>query len=244
MIDNVVNYVGQSSAYNPQPSKSELGKDDFLHLMIEQMKHQDPMNPLDGTQFTAQLAQFSSLEQLSNMNELLNNSINANYQLIQAVNNTMTATLIGKEIKIGNDTISYTGQDQTYIGYNLPADASKVTIKIYDENGALVKTIDDVPTSEGNHKIAWDFTDDNGDTVDPGSYTFSVEATAMNGEDSMVIDYYQIGVIEGIKFTENGTMLIVNGNEVPLGDVMEIFQSDLNLNNPQTLKTPLLGGDD
>ncbi len=236
---NNLDFIGNSNAYQPQPGKTQLGKDDFLHLMIEQMKYQDPLNPLDGTEFTAQLAQFSSLEQLSNMNDLLNASINANYQLIQAVNNTMTATLIGKEIKIDNTNISYTGQENAYIGYKLPADASNVTIKIYDENGNVVRTIDDVATSSGTHKVSWDFTDDNGNKVPQGNYSFKVEATAMNGEDEMTFDYYQVGIIEGIKFTQNGTMLVVNGAEIPLSDVMEIFQSDENTKN---LKEPLIGG--
>ncbi len=240
MFSNSINYVGNTNTQQPTPGKTQLGKDDFLHLMIEQMKNQDPLNPMDGTKFTAQLAQFSSLEQISNMNDLLKTSINANYQLIQAVNNTMTATLIGKEIKINNDTIQYTGQDKVYLGYRLPAQASKVTVKIYDENGTLVRTIEDVPTSEGNHKLAWDFTDDNGNKLSNGNYTFKVEATAMNGEDQLAIDYYQIGIIEGIKFTQNGTMLIVNGSEIPLSDVMEIFESDVNNNRP--IKPPLLGG--
>ena len=241
MIDNVMNYIGNTNNYTPQPGKSELGKDDFLHLMIEQMKYQDPLDPLDSSEYTAQLAQFSSLEQLSNMNDLLEASINANYQLIQAVNNTMTATLIGKEIKIGNDTIQYTGQENSYIGYKLPAQASKVTIKIYDENGTLVRTMEDVPTSAGNHKVSWDFTDDNGNKLGLGNYSFKVEATAMNGEDEMAIDFYQVGIIEGIKFTQNGTMLIVNGNEIPLSDVMEIFESDSD--NNRITKLPLLGGE-
>jgi flagellar basal-body rod modification protein FlgD len=242
MIDNISNYIGSTSSYQPQPGKSELGKDDFLHLMIEQMKYQDPLDPLDSSEFTAQLAQFSSLEQLTNMNDLLTASLNANYQLTQAVNNTMTATLIGKEIKIGNDTINYTGQENSYIGYNLPADASAVTIKIYDENGTLVRTMEDVPKSSGNHKVSWDFTDDNGNKLGTGNYTFKVEATAMNGEDDMAVDYYQIGIIEGVRFTQDGTMLIVNGNEIPLSDVVEIFESDLN-NNKVITKLPLLGGE-
>ncbi len=241
MIDNITNYIGNTGGYTPEPGKSTLGKDDFLHLLMEEMKYQDPLDPMDSTEYTSQLAQFSSLEQLSNMNDLLEASVNANYQLIQAVNNTMTATLIGKEIKVGNDTIQYTGQEEAYIGYHLPAEASNVTIKIYDQFGTLVRTIEDVPTSEGNHKVSWDFTDDNGNKLATGDYTFEVEATAMNGEDEMTIDYYQIGIIEGIKFTQDGTMLIVNGNEIPLSDVMEIFESDID-NNTVT-KLPLLGGE-
>lgn len=236
---NNLDFIGNASAYQPQPGKSELGKDDFLRLLMEQMKYQDPLNPMDSTEFTAQLAQFSALEQLSNMNDSLDASINANYQLIQAVNNTMTATLIGKEIKIDNTNINYSGQENVYIGYNLPADASNVVIKIYDENGNVVRTIDDVPTSSGMHKVSWDFTDDNGNKVPQGNYSFKVEATSMNGEDEMTFDYYQVGIIEGIKFTQNGTMLVVNGAEIPLSDVMEIFESDQNTRN---LKEPLIGG--
>ena len=101
MVNGVQNNIYGT---NTTQGKSELGKDDFLKLMIEQMKNQDPLSPMEGTEFTAQLAQFSSLEQLSNMSDSLEQSINANYQLTQAVNNTMTAALIGKEVKLEGTT--------------------------------------------------------------------------------------------------------------------------------------------
>ncbi len=242
MINNISNFVG-STGYDPQPGKSKLGKDDFLRLMVEQLKYQDPLNPMDSTQYVSQLAQFSSVEQLENMNKSLGDSINANYQLIQSVNNTMSATLIGKQVKIGNNTVSYNGQDSVDIGYNLPANASSVTINIYDSNGALVRTIEDLPKDEGNHKLSWDFTDSNGSKLAYGDYSFEVNAKAMNGEDDLETSAYQVGTIDGIKFTDNGTFFVINGAEVNLADVIEILNSPVNAGeNLENKDLSFLGG--
>ena len=221
MVNGVQNNIYGT---NTTQGKSELGKDDFLKLMIEQMKNQDPLSPMEGTEFTAQLAQFSSLEQLSNMSDSLEQSINANYQLTQAVNNTMTAALIGKEVKLEGTTLINNGQEEIGLGYNLPSEATSVTVKIYDENGVLVKTFDDLPVSEGDHKLSWDFTDNNGEKVSNGNYRFEVEAKTLNDED-MVTKAFRTGLIDSLRFTENGTMLVINNIEYNLADVYEILNA-------------------
>ncbi len=202
--------------------KSVLGKDDFMKLMIAQLKNQDPLNPMDGTEFAAQLAQFSSLEQLSNLNQNVMDSIQANYYLTQSINNTLTATLIGKDVKISGNVINYTGGDDARIGYELPHNAVSTTVKIYNEAGDVVKTIENVPMTAGSHKLSWDFTDDDGNSVAEGKYTFKVEAKDSSGNDIEVTNNVY-GSIEGVKFTENGTMLIVNGLEYNLSDILEIL---------------------
>ena len=223
MIDELSNLGGINFNNNTGEAKgkSELGKDDFLNLMIAQLKYQDPLEPLEGTEFTAQLAQFSSLEQLNNMSSSLDQSIVANLQLTQAVNNTMTAALIGKEVKVEGKSIYFNGQESFGIGYNLLDDAHEVNIKIYDSNGKLVKTIDDVDTEEGAHKHSWDFTDNNGEKLPNGNYSFEVVAKASNGEE-LVVDHYRIGTIDAVRYTENGAVLIVNGIQYNLSDVYEI----------------------
>lgn len=229
MINGIMNEMN-SAAPNIK-GKQELGKDDFMKLLLAQLRNQDPMSPLEGSEFAAQLAQFSSLEQLSNLNENVLQSINANYFLTQSINNTLTATLIGKEVKLSGSDLANAGQKDAAIGYKLPASAQSVTVNIYNESGALVRTMEDLPVSTGSHKLSWDFTDNAGNKLPEGKYRFEVSAKNFNNE-AMAIESYKIGLISGVKFTDSGTKLLVDGIEYMLSDIMEII-------NPATS-----GGDD
>lgn len=218
------NSVGpvNSANFNEPKGKSVLGKDDFMKLMLMQLKNQDPLSPLDGTEFASQLAQFGSLEQLSNMNKSLETSINANYQLTQSINNTLTAALIGKDVKIEGSGLTYKGQEEISLGYNLPSNAESVTIKVYDKFGNIVKTINNLSNLSGDHKLSWDFTDNNGEKVPFGEYTFEVDARDSENQ-NINVKMYKIGTIDSIKFSENGTKLVVNGVEYLLSDILEIM---------------------
>ena len=221
MVNGVTNAANTSSTSTTSNSNSVLGKDDFLKMLMTQLKNQDPLNPTDATQFASQLAQFSSLEQLSNLNTSVNNSINANYLLTQSINNTLSSTLIGKEVKLSGDTLQYKGQGNIDFGYNLPSNASKATVQIYDSNGSLVKTIEDAPTSAGDNKLSWDFTDNNGNKLPQGDYTFKVSAVDGAGAD-VTSSPFQVGTIDAVRFTDQGTKLVVGGAEYQLSDIMEI----------------------
>lgn len=220
----MVNGVNSTSSQTTSQAQgnTSLGKNDFMKLLIEQMKHQDPMNPMDGSQFAAQLAQFSSLEQLQNLNTSMTNSINANFMLTQSINNTLSSTLIGKAVKIGGSDLKYDGQDSLQLGYKLPVDASSVKINIYDENGALVKTLDDLPTGTGDNKLSWDFSDNNGNKVPKGNYTFEVKAKNMSGEE-ITTTSYKYGLVSGVRFTDSGTKLVVDNSEYNFSDILEVI---------------------
>ena len=202
-----------------------MGKEDFLKLMLAQLQNQDPLSPMEGTEFAAQLAQFTSLEQLMNLNDSMDVSINANYLLSQSINNTLAATLIGKEVKLNGNSFQNNGQENQTLGYNLSTAASSVTVKIYNESGALIKTIENAPKNSGDNKLIWDFTDNDGNSVPEGKYRFEVEP---KDAESNLLSYstYVLGKIDGVKFTENGTMLVVNGAEYNLSDIMEIYDSN------------------
>ncbi|QQS35482.1 MAG: flagellar hook capping protein [Ignavibacteriales bacterium] len=212
-----------SPVYTEAGANGVLGKDDFMKLLLTQLRYQDPLSPLGGAEFAAQLAQFSSLEQLSNLNELMTQSVDANYYLTQSINNTMTATLIGKEVKLLGDKIQFNGQEEAKLGYKLPADASTVTINIYDKNGVLVRTIDDVPRDAGDHKLSWDFLDNNGNEVPNGEYRFEITAKTMDEKD-MAVESYKWGTINGLRFSEYGTKLLVDNIEYMLSDILEIIK--------------------
>ncbi|MGE5363011.1 MAG: flagellar hook assembly protein FlgD [Bacteroidota bacterium] len=214
-----------SQTTNSQPAnakgKASLGKNDFLNLMMAQLKYQNPLDPMDGTEYAAQLAQFSSLEQMTNMNDTLEQSIDTNYLLAQSVNNTMSATLIGKEVKISGKTIKYSGEDSISIGYKLPADAKSMTITIKDSNGAIVKTIESSELSQGDHKLSWDFTDNNGKKVKQGTYSYTIASKSTSGKD-LTITASLYGKVSAVKFTDEGTKLVIGSSEYLLSDISEI----------------------
>ncbi|MGK9477056.1 flagellar hook assembly protein FlgD [Melioribacter sp. OK-6-Me] len=221
MVSDVSSSSTVSTSSNVSANKSVLGKDDFLKLMIAQLKNQDPLNPMDGTEYASQLAQFSSLEQITNLNEYLKQSVDANYMLTQSINNTMLANLIGKEVKISGNDIKVNGQDSITLGYDLPDGVKSVKINIYNEYGTLVKSIE-ASNKKGSNIFEWDFTDSNGNRVPDGEYTFEVKAYNYSNEE-VEVTQYKSGPIDGVKYTEEGTLLIINGVEYSAGDILEII---------------------
>jgi flagellar basal-body rod modification protein FlgD len=200
--------------------------------MIAQLQNQDPLEPLDGTDYSAQLAQFSSLEQMQNMNDTLNMSLDANYLLTQSITNTMTAGLIGKEVKIAGDTVSFEGQDQTTIGYELIAPAHKMEIKIFNQYNDEIKSFKDLDLDAGQYKLNWDFTDDQGNKVPVGDYRIEINATGQSITDMEVAQYF-VGVIDGVRYSPNGTSIIVNDLEYKVSDVFEVVEAKENDSNEE-----------
>jgi len=225
MIDGITTAQNNQAQF-ATTNKSDLDKDAFLKLMIAQLQNQDPLEPMDGSDYSAQLAQFSSLEQLQNINDSLNMSLDANYLLTQSINNTMTAGLIGKEVKIAGNTVKNEGQDQTIIGYDLVAPAHELQINIYDQNNVLVKTFDDLELSAGQYKLPWDFTDNNGNNVSVGNYRVEVKAKNL-GLSPMEVAQYFVGTIAGVRFSPSGTSLVVNGIEYSISDVFEVVNGSV-----------------
>lgn len=228
MINNITNEINTFKHGMPQ-GNSVLGKDDFLKLLLAQLRYQDPLSPLEGTEFAAQLAQFSSLERLSNINDAVNQGVDANYYLAQSINNTMAATLIGKEVKLSGNIAKNIGQDSIKLGYKLPAEAKSVTIKIYNSSGALVRTMNSNQTALGEHKIDWNFKDNSGNRLPEGNYRFEVEALSHTDE-MMTIEKFLFGTIDGVKFSDSGTKLIIGKLDYMLSDILEI----LNNSNPNS----------
>lgn len=215
--------TSNSSSSTQTTVPGALGKNDFMKLLIAQMQNQDPLNPADSSQYAAQLAQFSSLEQLQNLNDSMTQSINANITLTQSINNTLASNLIGKDVKLSTTTIQNSGQGTIQLGYNLPATGKSATISIYDQNNNLVKTLDNLPVGQGDHQLSWDFTDNNGNNVQQGNYTYKIDATDNVGKSMTTASAYISGTVDSIKFTSSGTMLVVGNTEYQLSDISEIL---------------------
>ena len=198
---------------------NNLGKDAFLKLLISQLQHQDPLNPADSTQFTAQLAQFSSLEQLSNINDNLNT-----LKMYEAsINNAQAVSFIGKDIVFKGKSLQVTSGKPGACEFNLGADAKKVVVSIYDSNGSFVKEIRDTGLKAGDHSIQWDGKDRNGNTMKNGAYSFEVQAETASGEKVNVTTYSK-GTVSGVTFEDGITYLIVGSSKVPIGDITQVKQ--------------------
>jgi flagellar basal-body rod modification protein FlgD len=191
-------------------------QEEFLKLFTAQLKAQNPLNPMDSTGFTAQLAQFSSLEQLTNINAGLKSMLSSQTSL----QNTMTTSLIGKQVKVAGNTVQLNGQAN--MQYSLPAAAAKVTISVYDAKGALVGQQDITNQSAGEHTAVWDGRDTNGLVLPSGQYSFSLAAVDSSGNaiNAVPLTY---GTVTSVSFENNTTYLNIDGTrKVQLGDILEI----------------------
>jgi flagellar basal-body rod modification protein FlgD len=199
-----------------------MGKDAFLKLLITQLQHQDPLNPADSTEFTSQLAQFSSLEQLSNVNDNLNT-----LKLYQAsINNAQAVSFIGKDIVSKGKTLRVTSGQPVSCEFNLGAEAKRVAISIYDVTGNFVKDIQATALKAGTQSLSWDAKDRNGNTVADGAYTFEVQAEGASGE-KLDVTTYSKGTVTGVTFEDGVTYLVVDRSKVAIGDVTQVKQGSV-----------------
>lgn len=213
--------VGVASAQAAAVQKGILGKDDFLKMLVTQLRHQDPLNPMDGTEFASQLAQFSSLEQLSNMNTNLEDSIGMNQLLTQAISNTMSASLIGKEVRATATTFTFSG-GTVRLGYTLPQNAKSAVVKVFDQNNKLVATIAG-GTTKGDQEVTWKYKDSEGKALTAGTYKFTVEAVDEKGG-TLQASQFVYGTVSAIRFKSTGAVFVIDGVEVPLANILEILQ--------------------
>lgn len=202
--------------------KSVMGKDDFLKLLIVQLRNQDPLNPMKGTEFATQLAQFSSVEQLTNINSSLSESITTNQLMAQSIGNALAATMIGKTVKASGNEFSVSASGDMHLGYSLSVDAASVKVSIRNASGLIVRTLTVDGATKGDGIVAWDGLDEAGNHVASGTYTFSVEAVDAAGT-TVTATSFLYGLVSGIRFTSDGTVFVVDGMEIPLSHIIEIL---------------------
>lgn len=212
---------GSSAAAGNGKVPGALGRNDFLNLLVTQLQYQDPLNPMDSTDFTAQLAQFSSLEQLTNMNSQLET-----LALTQsALNNSQAVAYIGRTVlSAGNATrISEASPEPLQVALDAPAAAVYVTI--YDETGALRSTFSAEGMAAGRGSIAWPGTDMEGNPLPDGDYWFEVAAVDGAGEE-IGASPLTMGRVSGVAFSGGEAGLVVNGQAVRMADIIEVMQEE------------------
>ena len=226
-VDSVLpNNSKKSNVKSEQTATSLANKDEFLKMFTAQLQHQDPLNPMSNQDFTAQLAQFSQLEQLTTMNENLETTLNTNLLLNKSINNNMATTLIGKEVKVNGNYIQVNQGKSTEMLFKVPEDTLNVTIEILDSEGKTIRNISVPHYAEGNQSYQWDGKDNAGNLVDDGKYTYVIKGANRDGE-AVNIAGYATGVITSVRYDGSRTILVCGEMEYEIGDIIEVKEQSI-----------------
>ena len=196
---------------------SKLGKDEFLKLMMAQLSQQDPTAPSDSNAMVAQLAQFSSLEQMQNVNSSLTSLLVGQ----ASQNNTEAINLVGKDVLYKTDKLTLEQGQTPSTSAKLGADAADVTATITDANGKIVRTIKLGAQKAGDVDIVWDGREESGNTAKPGQYTVSI--TAKDSKGSLVdVEQRAHGRVTGVSFEKGYPEAILGDQRLKMSDIVEI----------------------
>lgn len=186
-----------------QKSASNLGIDDFLTLMTTQLKNQDPMKPLEGTEFVAQLAQFGAVSGIQNMQSSIESLANS-LRSTQVLNGT---TLVGHDVLAAADGFTYTQGVGVSGEIDVPNGASSLQIRITDSTGALVREINVVP-KDGVNAFTWDGAYATGAEALSGDY--DIEAIATVGGERGSLEVLMSGRVSSVTIDSTGAGLTLN----------------------------------
>ncbi len=213
-----------SPTYASTNADDMMGKEDFLKLLVAQLQNQDPLNPDDATEFTSQLAEFSSLEQLQN----LNGSLEDIAATQQQSDRFATMDLIGNEVVYASSAFNFDGNTSS-IGYRLDGTAASVTMTIVDENGSTVSTLRPVELTQGDHFIQWNGLDNEGNIVPEGNYQLIIEATSAGEGETIAATPLVQSEVTGVDYSsENGDAIVHTkaGAEISSGSIIAVYQAN------------------
>jgi len=201
-------------------AEDELGKAEFLNLLVTQLKNQDPLNPSDPTEFTAQLAQYSSLEQLQNINSNMAalESMQSGFDRLSAL------SLIGKSVVADSDTFQFEGA-AVELGYRFAGEVAgqvaQARVVVKNEAGLVVDEMQVNSPAEGEHFLPWTGSDGDGGQLPPGQYHIEVigsleDGTEVRGE-SLVGSR-----VTGVDFLNSENTLLTSNGRILISDISRV----------------------
>lgn len=203
-----------------QAEKSdELGQQDFINLMITQLRNQDPFEPLQSGEFIGQLAQFGTVSGIGELKDIVSDLASSliSNQTLEAAN------LIGKNALVPSDNLSLESDESTKGAIAVNTPSNNVTVSIFDAAGKLVQTLPIGVVNSGLQDFVWDGIDASGNQAEPGEYFFS--AIGVQGENNVAFDTFSYKEIESISLGENASSIrfnVSNGSELKISEILKI----------------------
>lgn len=217
MVGSVTTTTGLANeAAQTAQQRTSLSADfsQFLTLLTTQLQNQDPLAPMDSSEFTNQLVQFSQVEQQINSNQKLDSLL----QLQLASISSVALGYVGMDVSYLSAEMNFDGTNPVRIDYALGESAQVAKIKVTDEEGDVIY-LADAPKSVGKNNMLWLGKDNDGNTVEPGTYTVSIEAAAADGtpiDTSTVVT----GRVKGIESQNGVVYLLIGDRAVSLATVV------------------------
>jgi len=205
-----------------------LGTDAFLTMLVAQLQNQDPLNPMDGTDFSAQLAQFSQLEQLMN----LNTSMDSLAKSFSTDSEKDLMSYLGKQVSGNVDSMQVENGAVSGGFFNLSQNAD-VIINITDASGETIKTLHEGTQTGGVHLVEWDGTDDEGNAVEDGTYKYSVLANEGSGYAELPTNV--TGTVDGVAYSNGNPYLVVQGVLIDPDSLTSVYNIDDNNQDAQSV---------
>lgn len=199
-------------------AKTDDAQSRFLKLLTEQLKNQDPLNPMDNAQMTSQLAQISTVSGIDKLNTTLTTLLENS----QSGDVLQAAALVGKGVTVAGNELTLSSS-KAYGGFELPSAADKVTVTVKDANGIEVRKMELGAYDAGIHNFAWDGLSTSGAQAVDGSYTMSVSAT--RGDTTLKPVALQLSTVNSVLRSSSGSVSldVGTGSLVSLSDIRQIL---------------------
>ena len=206
-----------SPAFSKNAGAEQL-QEHFLKLFIKQLQSQDPMNPLDSAQTTAQLAQISTVSHL----DKLNTTLGGVAQLIRQQQTLQAAHFIGREVLLEGKTLTLHANDAAHAEVTVPSGVHQLELSIYDQQGYKVKQLV-LPASPGQQAIYWDGTNEQGERLADGNYQLVASAQQADGTRLSLNTRVYSRIISASFDASGATLQLANHREIPLESVEKMM---------------------
>ena len=194
-----------------------MGKEDFLNLLMTQMSHQDPLNPMETENMMQQMSSLSTVEQLQSLNGQVEELAKLTRQSVWAG----ASSLLGRDVEVGTRNLNLQHGMVQPVSYKLEGDADKVALVILDQRGEMVRRVELESRAQGVHEFVWDGKDNEGDMLPDGQYNFNLAATTEGGE-RINVKLSKSGQVAMVRLDEQNPMVQINGEWLSANQILGV----------------------